>query len=64
MTAPDKLDAYLRGNGVSKVWFAKRCGVNRTTLHKWINGHLPSMTARLVIQDATDGAVRVEDWEN
>lgn len=64
MTAPEKLAAYFDQTGIKKTWFAKRVGVKKATISRWLAGQVPTMTARLVIQDATDGAVKVEDWDN
>lgn len=66
MTAPEKLAAWLDNNGIRRDWFAeKRMRVNKSTLTRWLSGaQMPAMTARLQIQDATDGAVPVEAWDN
>lgn len=64
MTAPEKLEAWLADNGIKKTWFAeKRMRVTKTTLSRWLSGvQVPGLHTQMQIQDATNGAVAVEDW--
>ena len=64
MNAPAKLAAYFDSTGIKKSWFAeKRMRVTRSTLSAWLAGRsVPPLHTQMQIQDATDGAVMVEDW--
>ncbi len=61
-----KLAAYLKLNDESQLAFSERCeGVSRSTIHRLATGvDYPSPSVRTVrsIMDATDDAVRYEDF--
>jgi transcriptional regulator with XRE-family HTH domain len=59
-----KLKEYLKENGRTSVWFAKKLNVTTTTLSKWINDkRKPSNAYIYMIEQKTEGNVTEKDWE-
>ena len=58
------LKTYLRENKLSQRDFAARIGSSQGDVSRWTNGvYSPQVRARIRIQKATRGKVRVvEDW--
>ena len=60
-----KLQKYLEERGMTKVFFAKKIGVNPTHLSRWIGGKtIPRLDYILKIEEATDGKVTSRDWHS
>lgn len=58
-----KLGDFLKENGMTKIFFAKKIGVNPTHLSRWINGKtVPRIDYILKIEEATKGEVKAKDW--
>jgi hypothetical protein len=63
MTASKDLDHWIESNGIKRVWFAKKMGVNNATLWRWVEGKSrPSKAVRFMIQELTKGDVDMENW--
>lgn len=57
------LDTWLTSEGRSGLWFATRVGVNDQAVSRWRNGKAtPSLTARILIEHITQGAVTAASW--
>lgn len=58
-----RLNEYLQIHNISGADFARRMGVSHSLVHGWRRGtKLPSLPMALRISEATEGAVRAEDW--
>lgn len=58
-----QLSAYLSLIGQSPEAFARRAGVHRTRVYRWLHrGERPRASTMLHIQQLTDGAVMPADW--
>lgn len=58
-----KLKDYLKHNKISKVDFAKKIGVNRMTLAKYIDHpELAPVVFRLAMEFLSAGEVNRNDW--
>lgn len=65
MTQPThvRFREWLRTNRWSYVRFGKRIGVATSTVAYLANEkHTPTLRVAQAIQDATAGAIKVEDW--
>lgn len=63
MKAHEKLDRWIKKNGIKKTWLAERCGVTPSAVTMWIKGtNTPLYELRMAIQRITGGAVKVADW--
>jgi DNA-binding transcriptional regulator YdaS (Cro superfamily) len=57
------LARYLRTNGETPPDFARRIGVRRATVWRWLNGQrVPDRTSAIIIEHATNGDVTVGSW--
>jgi hypothetical protein len=59
------LKDYLKHNKISKVKFAKKIGINRMTLAKYLDyPDLAPIIFRLAIEFISAGEVNRNDWED
>ena len=57
------LREYLRREGLSSRAFAELCGVPARSILNWASGTgRPRIPSAYVLQEVTDGFVRVEHW--
>lgn len=57
-----KLRDYIKSNGISVVFFAKKVGVSPCSIFNYFNGsRRPHIFRAKFIQEITDGQVTVED---
>ena len=57
-----KLKDWLTERGMPQAEFARRVGVNRTTLYQWLNGIAhPNYKNYLKIKEITNGQVKYEE---
>lgn len=57
-----KLKDWLKERGMSQAEFARRVGVNRTSLFFWLSGGShPTYKNYLKIKEITDGKVKYEE---
>lgn len=58
-----KLSAYLKAEGLSPTAFARRVGVNQSTIARLVSGQRgASMSLIARIKDATNGVVTADDF--
>lgn len=59
----ERLQKYLKTNGMRQVELARRLGLSNGYLHNLLRGNRrPSLDMALRIERATDGAVPVQAW--
>lgn len=56
-----KLVDYLRRKDIEHQAFAKKVGVSKTAVSRWIRGATPHLKDALRIVEVTRGRVRLED---
>lgn len=56
-------DYFIKNNIEIKAW-CQKIGISDSTVHNWMRGAYPSKAARLIVQVATNQAVKDEDWVN
>ena len=57
------LKRYLAANHVREAEFARRVGVSRYAVNKWVRGERrPSLERAALIERATEGAVPWTSW--
>ena len=60
----EKLHAYFAPKDRRKGKFAARIGINNAYLSQILSGHRrPSFKLMCIIEDATGGEVKVQDWK-
>jgi transcriptional regulator with XRE-family HTH domain len=58
-----QLSSYLKKSGVTAAEFAKRIGVDKTTVYRYIRGErIPNRDALSRIMEETEGAVTANDF--
>lgn len=63
MTGCEKLNAWLEKTGVKQKWVAAKMGVPESTVSAWVTGrHAPVLDNAVLLEKATGGAVKVQDW--
>lgn len=59
----NKLCKYIKGNGISQRFFAKKLGITPNYLGRLIAGiGIPSLKLAHLIQEYTQGIVPMDDW--
>lgn len=57
------LKDWIEKRGITQSDFARRVGVQQSTVNKIIHGHRkPSMRVAYAIEVATNGAIKSESW--
>lgn len=56
-----KLKKYLTSQKMTIGQFALKSGISRITIHKYLNGSLPTLINAIRVEDATQGVVTVRD---
>jgi len=58
-----KLKDYLKKHKIHKIAFAKKLGMTRTTIHRYIaEKNIPPLVTKLAIEFITAGEVSRNDW--
>ena len=57
------LNEWIQEKGWSKVEFAKRFGVSRGAIYKWLGGKKPSKYSLKRLEKFTDGKVKFNESE-
>ena len=57
-------DVWFKKNGVRKNWFADQLGVDGASISRWLAGSTrPHRAVRKRIEELTNGAVTINDWQ-
>ncbi len=59
-----RLKEFLELKNIKPYIWAKEVGLPVSGVYAWLTGTRPTITNIMLIQKATDGAVRPEDWVN